>query len=302
MELLKGDHPDVAPLTHGPEPRHADRTGGPAPSRADRVGDVPRRRRRGGRRLRLPAPVPDDPARFPHGVDTPGYLQRSQLVFENGLNALTPFGERPAHPIVTSILHDVTGGALLDLGRVWPAIFAVAIALAGAALGAVWPPSVAGWVRPRRRARGLAVRGAHGDRVRPQPARGRARPSRRSRSRSASARGGRGVVGLVVLLAAAAITHWLFAFPLVLLLGAYAAGVALATWLRRGANRTWRDPRRLDTRHRPGSGARGAPPVRLAGAARQGPDRRAAGTTAKIRRGSPRWRWGDDPARRGGRS
>ena len=54
--------------------------------------------------------------------------------------------------------------------------------------------------------------------------------------------GGGGVVGLVVLLAAAVITHWLFAFLLVLLLGAYAAGVALATWLRRGANHTWRDP------------------------------------------------------------
>ena len=49
--------------------------------------------------------------------------------------------------------------------------------------------------------------------------------------------GGKGVVGLVVLLAAAVIAHWLFAFLLVLLLGAYAAGVALATWLRRGANR-----------------------------------------------------------------
>ena len=50
------------------------------------------------------------------------------LVAGEGLNALTPFGERPAHPIVTSVLRDVGGGAPLDLGRVWPAIFAVAIA------------------------------------------------------------------------------------------------------------------------------------------------------------------------------
>ena len=83
-----------------------------------------------------PPPLRGRAGTVPPRVDTPGYIHRMLLVAGEGLNALTPFGERPAHPVVTSVLRDVGGGAPLDLGRVWPAIFAVAIALAAAALGA----------------------------------------------------------------------------------------------------------------------------------------------------------------------
>jgi hypothetical protein len=189
-------------------------------------------------------PFVDDPTRFPHGVDTPGYIQRSLLVSELGLNALTPFGERPAHPVVTSILRDVGGGAPLDLGRTWPPIFTVAVALAGAALGA-------GVARERRWV-GAAL--GVGIAVSPFVALTAigyapnllvdlfavAAVALAVRVRS----GGRGAIGMILLIGAAAIAHWLFATLLVALLVAYAAGVAIATWLRREDD-GWRDPRRL---------------------------------------------------------
>ena len=62
-------------------------------------------------------PYVADPARFPHGIDTPGYVFRTRVVHDVGLNALESFGERPGHPIVTSILRDVSGASPLDFAR-----------------------------------------------------------------------------------------------------------------------------------------------------------------------------------------
>jgi hypothetical protein len=190
-------------------------------------------------------PFLEQPERFPHGVDTPGYVTRSRLVYEEGLNALTRFGERPGHPIVTSVLRDVTGGAPLDLARMWPAMFAVAIGLAAAALGA----GVAGerrWVGAALGA-GLAASpfvaltaiGYASNVLLDAFAVAAVALVVRVRS------GGRGVAGLVLLLGAAVIAHWLFAILLFALLAAYAAGVVLVTWFRRRSDGAWRDPRRL---------------------------------------------------------
>lgn len=77
-----------------------------------------------------------DPTALPFGVDTPGYIVRARMVHELGLSALTPFGERPGAPIVTSVLRDLTGGSPLDLARSAPAVFSVLIGLAAVALGA----------------------------------------------------------------------------------------------------------------------------------------------------------------------
>lgn len=189
-------------------------------------------------------PYVDAPDRFPHGIDTPGYLHRMLLVSEEGLDALTPFGERPAHPIVTSVLRDVGGGATLDLGRVWPAIFGVAIALAAAALGAGvaaerrWVGAALGVGIAASPFVALTAIGYAPNLLVDVFAVAAVALAVRVRS------GGRGVIGLILVLGAAAIAHWLFAILLVALLAAYASGVALATWLRKG-KRDWRDPRRL---------------------------------------------------------
>jgi hypothetical protein len=80
-------------------------------------------------------PFVEDPTTLPFGVDTPGYIFRARVVHDLGLNALTSFGERPGVPIVTSVLRDATGGSPLDLARASPTVFATAIALAAVALG-----------------------------------------------------------------------------------------------------------------------------------------------------------------------
>lgn len=194
-------------------------------------------------------PYVEDRARLPNGVDTPGYVNRTLLVYEAGLNQLTPFGERPGHPIVTSVLRDVAGGAPLDLARVWPAIFAASIGLAAAALGAGvaaerrWVGAALGIGLAASPFVALTAIGYASNLMMDVFAVAAVALAVRVRS------GGKGAVGLAALIGASAITHWLFAILLVALLGAYAAGVVLVTWLRRrsdgSSNRSWKDPRRL---------------------------------------------------------
>ncbi|HEX5938029.1 MAG TPA: hypothetical protein VFZ75_10125 [Actinomycetota bacterium] len=190
-------------------------------------------------------PYLENPRRLPQGVDTPGYVFRSQLVSQDGLNALTGLGERPAHPIVTSVLRDVTGGEGLDLARVWPAIFAVAMGLAAAALGAGvaeerrWVGAALGVGLAASPFVALTAIGYASNLFLDVLAVAAVAVAVRIRS------GGRGTVALALLLGAAAIAHWLFAILIVLLLVVYAAGVAVATWLRRRSGVDWRHVRRL---------------------------------------------------------
>jgi hypothetical protein len=82
-------------------------------------------------------PVLRDPGRIPPGLDTPGYVWRARTVYEQGLEALPAFPDRPGHPILVSVLRDVTGATPLDLARIWPAVIAVGIGLATIALARV---------------------------------------------------------------------------------------------------------------------------------------------------------------------
>ncbi|HEX6580357.1 MAG TPA: hypothetical protein VF195_05750 [Actinomycetota bacterium] len=90
----------------------------------------------------------------PAGSDTSQHVWRSEVVAENGLEALPAFdgrsqalntnADRPGLPLIFSSLSAVTGADVRDLAYVLPAVLAAAIALAAAALaGAV--PGVPGW-------------------------------------------------------------------------------------------------------------------------------------------------------------
>ncbi len=170
-------------------------------------------------------PFIEDPDRFPHGVDTSVYIIRSRIVHDLGLNELDPFGERPAHPIVTSVLRDISGGTPLDLARIWPALFAIAIGSAGAALAA----GVAGERRWVAVAVGVGLAGSPFVAL---TAIGYASNLLLDVFAVAAialavrvGTGHKGAAALVLLLGAAAIAHWLFAIGLAALLVAYAAGV-----------------------------------------------------------------------------
>jgi hypothetical protein len=233
-------------MSHAAEGRHAD------PADEDRATSVARIA--GGTLLVVAVvavvsgvylqPFLDDPARSPHGVETPGSIQRTLLVSELGPNELET---QPAHPVVTSVLRDVGGGGPLDLGRVWPAIFTVAIALAGAGLGTGvagerrWVGATLGVGIAASPFVALSAIGSAPDLLADLLAVAAVAVAVRVRS------GGRGAIALILLIGAAAIGHRVFGALLVALLGAYAAGVTVATWWRRrrddGAR--WRDPRRL---------------------------------------------------------
>jgi hypothetical protein len=179
------------------------------------------------------APYLTDPARFPHGIDTPGYVFRTRVVHDVGLNALESFGERPGHPIVSSVLRDVSGAAPLDFARVNPAVFAIAIGAAGAALG----------VASAGERRWVAVAMGVGLAASPfvaLTAIGYASNLLLDVFAVAAvalavrvATGRKGAAALILLIGAAAIAHWLFAIGLVLLLGIYAAAVFVFGWMRR---------------------------------------------------------------------
>ena len=164
-----------------------------------------------------------------------------------GLNELTPFGERPAHPIVTSVLRDVGGGTPLDLARIWPALFAIAIGAAGAALGVAiagersWVAVVLGVGVAASPFVALTAIGYASNLLLDVFAVAAVALAVRVVT------GARGAAALVLLIGAAAIAHWLFAIGLVLLLGAYAIAVLVFEWARRrsGEPSSWHPPRLL---------------------------------------------------------
>ena len=90
----------------------------------------------------------------PVGSDTPQHVWRSSVVAELGLEALPTYdggahalhtnADRPGLPLVTAALTAVTGASARDLAYLLPAVIAVAIAAAAAALvGSL--PGVPGW-------------------------------------------------------------------------------------------------------------------------------------------------------------
>jgi hypothetical protein len=109
------------------------------------------------------APFVRDPGELPKGRDTFGYLWRTDLVYEQGVGALDPdrsglagaLGDRPAHPIVTSILRSVTGTSSLTLMWILPGAMGAAIAIVAGGL------AVEG-VREGRRLSGLVGVGVGG--------------------------------------------------------------------------------------------------------------------------------------------
>ncbi|HEV2951153.1 MAG TPA: hypothetical protein VGZ51_03525, partial [Actinomycetota bacterium] len=178
-------------------------------------------------------PFVAQPDRFPHGVDTSVYIYRSRIVHEVGLNELTPFGERPAHPIVTSVLRDVGGGTPLDLARIWPALFAIAIGAAGAGLAVAaagerrWVAVAVGVGLAASPFVALTAIGYASNLLLDVFAVAAIALAVRVGT------GRRGAAALVLLIGAAAIAHWLFAIGLILLLGVYATGVFVFEWTRR---------------------------------------------------------------------
>jgi hypothetical protein len=163
-------------------------------------------------------PFLDDPTTLPFGVDTPGYIFRTRVVHELGLNALESFGERPGYPIVTSVLLDVTRGDPLDLARVSPAIFSVAIALSAVGLG-IGGAGERPWV-----AAGLGIAIA-GSAFVGLTAVGYASNLLFDVSALAAVAlwvpvslGHAGAAAIVLLIVAAAVTHWMLALGLILLL------------------------------------------------------------------------------------
>ena len=179
------------------------------------------------------APYLDDPARFPHGIDTPGYVFRTRVVHDIGLNALESFGERPGHPIVTSILRDVSGATPLDFARVNPAVFAIAIGAAGAALGVAsagerrWVAVAVGVGLAASPFVALTAIGYASNLLLDVFAVAAVALAIRVGT------GRKGAAAIILLIGAAAIAHWLFAIGLVLLLGVYAVAVFVFEWMRR---------------------------------------------------------------------
>jgi hypothetical protein len=178
-------------------------------------------------------PYLDDPARFPHGIDTPGYVFRTRVVHDIGLNALESFGERPGHPIVTSILRDVSGATPLDFARVNPAVFAIAIGAAGAALAVAsagerrWVAVAVGVGLAASPFVALTAIGYASNLLLDVFAVAAVALAVRVGT------GRKGAAAVILLIGAAAIAHWLFAIGLVLLLGVYAVAVFVFEWMRR---------------------------------------------------------------------
>jgi hypothetical protein len=174
------------------------------------------------------APFLRDPSRVPPGLDTPGYVWRARAVSEQGLDALPSFRDRPGHPVLVSVLRDVTRATPLDLARVWPAVVATAIGLAAFALAGVGLRE-GPWVRAA-----LAL-GVAGSAFIVVTAIGYAANllvdlfvvAALALALHVGAEG-RGLVAIGIVVVAAAVTHWLFA---VLLLGLLAVvAVAALVW------------------------------------------------------------------------
>lgn len=176
------------------------------------------------------APFLRDPGRVPSGLDTPGYVWRARAVYEQGLDALPSFRDRPGHPVLASVLRDVTGATPLDLARTWPAVIATAIGLAVVALAGIGLGEGSGL-------RTLVALGIAGSAFIVVTAIGYAANllvdlfvvaaiALALHARSAA----RGSAAIVILVVAAAVTHWLFGVLLLGLLTVVAATAILWPW------------------------------------------------------------------------
>jgi hypothetical protein len=194
-----------------------------------------------------------DLSQMPYGSDSLGYIWRTDLVYEGGINRLTPevvgqtktLGERPAHPITLSILRSLTGSDSLDLVRVLPGLLTAAIALAAGALAA-------DGARERRRLSGVVGVGVAASVYVAYTAVGYstnlafdvvaiAAGTLAVRVKTGSRR--REIAGLALLLTGGALYHWIFAVVFSGLLLVMATLLVLA--------RRWRSDRGDASRPRP---------------------------------------------------
>jgi hypothetical protein len=182
------------------------------------------------------APFVNDPTRMPFGNDTPGYVWRTNVVHDLGVDALTreatsnakAHGERPGYPVVLSIVRSLTASDSLTLAWITPALFASAIAIAfgsfvaatlrepGRLTGAVGL-AVAGSAFVAWTAVGYATNLAI-DAVAVAAAAVVAR----------SAFGSRGRAAILVLIVGGALIHWAFALAIAILLASWA--LLLCAW------------------------------------------------------------------------
>jgi len=169
-----------------------------------------------------------DPGRVPSGLDTPGYVWRAGSVYEAGIDALPAFRDRPGHPVLVSVLRDVTGASPMDLARVWPAVIAASIGLAVVALAG-------SGLRERPLVAGAVALGVAGSAFVALTAVGYAAnllvdlfvvAAVALAFRVVDGRAGAVAIGMLVV--AGSLTHWLFAVLLIVLL--LVVAVASLVW------------------------------------------------------------------------
>lgn len=167
-----------------------------------------------------------DATLMPFGADTHGYVWRATVVQEDGIAALEgvedALGARPVQPVLVSILGGLTGVRALTWAVLAPAVLAVVIALAAGAFGAD------GLGATRRGSATYAI-GVGGSPFVALTAYGYASNLVLDPMAIAIvllvtlvAYAGAPIAGGVLLLTAVALTHYLFAAVLALLLGVYA--------------------------------------------------------------------------------
>lgn len=163
-------------------------------------------------------PFVKDPGRVPSGLDTPGYVYRARSVSELGLDRLPDFRDRPGHPVLVSVLRDGTRASPLDLARIWPAVIATSLGLAAVGLGRIGLRERL----PMATALGLGIAGSAFVALTAIGYAANLLVDLFLVAAMALAfhvlRGGEGLAGLGLLIAAAAVTHWLFALVMVGLL------------------------------------------------------------------------------------
>lgn len=184
---------------------------------------------------------------MPFGVDTYGYIWRTNVVHDLGIASLTPettnapkpLGDRPGYPIVLSLLRSVTGLSSLSLMWLTPALFASALGLAAASLAS-------DGALERRRRSGAVALAVGGSAFVAWTAVGYAANLALDVVVMGAAvmalmvaRGRRGMWAGAILLAGAVLLHWMFAALFIALLGA-----AAVVQLVRPRTET-ADPRRL---------------------------------------------------------
>ena len=157
------------------------------------------------------SPYMRHPSWPPVGVDTAGYVWRANIVSERGVEALPNLEDRPGQPILATVVGGTLEADAVEVAKVWPAVIGVGIGLAAAGfarMGAGTLPSVAARV-------GIAVAGSAFIAVTAIGNAANLLADLFIISAIALAirvvAGGSGAPAIIALIAAVAVTHWMFA-------------------------------------------------------------------------------------------